>query len=114
MADTVLELKNVTKIFPGVKALDNVHFALERGQIHAIMGENGAGKSTFIKIITGVHTADEGEIYLNGRRVHFRNPKDAQKANIAAVYQHSTSYVHLSITENIFIGHEDLNWKDVY
>ncbi|MDR0654382.1 MAG: sugar ABC transporter ATP-binding protein [Synergistaceae bacterium] len=109
MPDVILELRKVTKIFPGVKALDNVHFTLERGRIHAIMGENGAGKSTFIKIITGVLSADEGEIYLNGVQVSFRNPKDAQKASIAAIYQHSTSYVHLSVTENIFIGHEDLN-----
>jgi rhamnose transport system ATP-binding protein len=109
MSGAILELRNITKIFPGVKALDGVRFTLERGQIHAIMGENGAGKSTFIKIITGVHPADEGEMYLNGAHVRFRSPKDAQRASIAAIYQHSTSYVHLSVTENIFIGHEDLN-----
>lgn len=106
MADTILELRYITKTFPGVKALDNVSFKLRRGQIHALMGENGAGKSTFIKIITGVHPADEGEILLEGRPVYFRNPKDATRASIAAIYQHSTSYPHLSITENIFIGHE--------
>lgn len=121
MNDIVLELTNITKIFPGVKALDNVHFALEKGQIHAIMGENGAGKSTFIKIITGVHMPDGGEIYLNGEKVVFKNPKDAQKNSIAAIYQHSTSYPHLSITENIFIGHEEVHsvtkkikWKELH
>lgn len=109
MADIILELKNITKIFPGVKALDKVNFVLERGQIHALMGENGAGKSTFIKIITGVHSADEGEMFLEGQKVNFKNPKDAQKNSIAAIYQHSTSYPHLSITENIFIGHEEVH-----
>ncbi len=109
MADVILELKNITKTFPGVKALDKVNFKLDRGQIHALMGENGAGKSTFIKIITGVHAADDGEMFLEGKKVHFKNPRDAQKHSIAAIYQHSTSYLNLSITENIFIGHEDIN-----
>ena len=62
----ILELRNVSKTFPGVKALDNVHFALKPGEIHALMGENGAGKSTFIKIITGVHQPDAGEVFING------------------------------------------------
>lgn len=106
MAEHVLELKGITKIFPGVKALDNVHFQLKPGEIHALMGENGAGKSTFIKIITGVYQPDEGELYLNGHRVVIRNPKDAQKLGIAAIYQHVTCYPDLSVTENIFIGHE--------
>lgn len=106
MSEYILELKGVTKTFPGVKALDNVHFSLKQGEIHALMGENGAGKSTFIKIITGVHMPDEGEIYLNGQRVDIRNPKDAQKLGIAAIYQHVTCYPDLSVTENIFIGHE--------
>jgi len=106
MAEYILELKGITKVFPGVKALDNVHFQLKRGEIHALMGENGAGKSTFIKIITGVHPQDEGEIYLNGQKVDIKNPKDAQKLGIAAIYQHVTCYPDLSVTENIFIGHE--------
>ena len=116
MSEYVLELKGITKIFPGVKALDNVHFQLRPGEIHALMGENGAGKSTFIKVITGVHQAEEGEMYLNGEKVDFKGPKDAQEAGIAAVYQHPTSYPHLSVAENIFMGHEIvkngmLQWK---
>lgn len=116
MAEYVLELKGITKIFPGVKALDNVHFQLKKGEIHALMGENGAGKSTFIKVITGVHKAEEGEMYLDGKPVHFKGPRDAQAAGIAAIYQHVTSYPHLSVTENIFMGHEKLRngiiqWK---
>ena len=104
--DLILELRGITKIFPGVKALDNVHFQLRRGEVHALMGENGAGKSTFIKVITGVHAAEEGQMFLNGEEVHFRGPKDAQEAGIAAVYQHPTTYPELSVTENIFMGHE--------
>lgn len=108
MSDYILELKGITKIFPGVKALDNVHFQLKKGEIHALMGENGAGKSTFIKVITGVHIPEEGEIYLKGEKVVFKNPKDAQNRSIAAIYQHGTTYPNLSVTENIFIGHEKL------
>ena len=104
--DLILELKGITKIFPGVKALNNVQFQLRRGEVHALMGENGAGKSTFIKVITGVHAAEEGHMYLNGKEVHFKGPKDALEAGIAAVYQHPTTYPTLSVTENIFIGHE--------
>ncbi|MFP4697827.1 MAG: sugar ABC transporter ATP-binding protein [Eubacteriales bacterium] len=111
MSDYILELKGITKIFPGVKALDKVNFQLKKGQIHALMGENGAGKSTFIKVITGVHQPEEGEIFLNGEKISFRNPKEAQKQGIAAIYQHVTSYPHLSVTENIFMGHEEIDPK---
>ena len=104
--DLILELKGITKIFPGVKALNKVHFQLRRGEVHALMGENGAGKSTFIKVITGVHAAEEGQMFLNGEEVHFRGPKDAAAAGIAAVYQHPTTYPELTVSENIFMGHE--------
>jgi rhamnose transport system ATP-binding protein len=106
MSEYVLELRGITKEFPGVKALDHVQFKLKAGEIHALMGENGAGKSTFIKVITGVHSPDAGEMYLNGQKVEFQNPKDAQKMGIAAIYQHVTNYPDLSVTENIFMGHE--------
>ncbi len=105
-SEYILELKGITKIFPGVKALNQVHFQLKRGEVHALMGENGAGKSTFIKVITGVHAAEEGQMLLEGKEVHFRGPKDALDAGIAAVYQHPTTYPTLSVTENIFMGHE--------
>ena len=75
MSEYVLELKGITKIFPGVKALNNVQFQLKPGEVHALMGENGAGKSTFIKVITGVHKAEEGEMYLFGEKVDFKGPK---------------------------------------
>lgn len=118
MSEYILELKGITKIFPGVKALDNVHFKLKKGEIHALMGENGAGKSTFIKVIMGVHKAEEGEMYLDGKRVKFKGPRDAGAAGIAAIYQHVTSYPHLTVTENIFMGHERLKagkilWKEM-
>jgi len=116
--DIVLELRDITKIFPGVKALNKVHFDLRRGEVHALMGENGAGKSTFIKVITGVHKAEEGEMYLYGKKVDFKGPRDAQAAGIAAVYQHATSYPHLTVAENIFMGHEIIrhgmiSWKEM-
>ena len=121
MHEYILELKGITKMFPGVKALDNVDFQLKPGEIHAIMGENGAGKSTFIKIITGVHAQDEGEMYFNGERIDFKNPREAKEAGIAAIYQHVTCYPDLSVTENIFMGHEKVHsttkrilWKDMY
>lgn len=106
MSEYILELKGITKIFPGVKALDNVQFQLKPGEIHALMGENGAGKSTFIKVITGVHKAEKGQMYLDGKKVDFKGPKDAQAAGIAAIYQHVTAYPDLTVTENIFMGHE--------
>ncbi len=119
MTDSILQLRGITKIFPGVKALNQVQFDLRPGEIHALMGENGAGKSTFIKVIMGVHQAEEGEMLLDGKPVRFKNTKDAQKAGIAAIYQHVTSYPHLSVAENIFVGHMKkklgiIQWKEMY
>ncbi len=121
MADCLLELRNISKTFPGVKALSGVHFKLYPGQIHALMGENGAGKSTFIKVITGVHQPDPGgEMFLAGAPVHFSTPKEATQAGIAAIYQHVTCYPDLSVAENIFIGHEEVDktgrilWNKMY
>ncbi len=118
MSDYILELKGITKIFPGVKALNNVKFQLKKGEVHALMGENGAGKSTFIKVITGVHKAEEGDMFLEGEKVNFKGTRDAQAAGIAAVYQHPTSYPHLTVAENIFMGHETIKngmiqWKEM-
>jgi rhamnose transport system ATP-binding protein len=117
----VLELKGIRKSFPGVHALQDVHFQLEKGQIHALMGENGAGKSTFIKIITGVYQPDEGEILLDGQIVKIANPREAQRLGIAAIYQHVTCYPDLTVTENIFMGHEStskfsrsIQWKKMH
>lgn len=119
MSEPILELHGITKIFPGVKALNQVQFDLRPGEIHALMGENGAGKSTFIKVIMGVHQAEEGEMRLYGKPVQFKNTRDAQKAGIAAIYQHVTAYPHLSVAENIFTGHLKkrggiVQWKEMY
>ena len=109
MPEYLLEMNHITKIFPGVKALDDVSFNLRKGEIHAICGENGAGKSTFIKVLTGVHQSDGGEIILDGKKVVMSDPLVAQKYGIAAIYQHAASYPDLSVAENIFIGHEFKN-----
>jgi len=109
MSEYLLEMNNITKIFPGVKALDGVSFNLKKGEIHALMGENGAGKSTFIKVLTGVHQPDGGEIILDGKAVKMPNPLVAATHGIAAIYQHLAAYPDLTVAENIFMGHEKLS-----
>lgn len=116
MPSQLLEMRDITKIFPGVKALDRVRFDLNAGEIHALVGENGAGKSTFIKVLAGVYQPDGGEIYLDGVKTEVRDPIAAQKHGIAAIHQHAASYPDLSVAENIFIGHEFvtgglINWR---
>lgn len=117
MSDFILELKDVVKTFGGVTALNGVNFQLKRGEIHALMGENGAGKSTFIKVITGVHQPDSGIMLLEGEKVTLRSTADSAKLGIAAIYQHVTAFPDLSVTENIFMGQEIryktglYNWK---
>ncbi|NLJ48110.1 MAG: sugar ABC transporter ATP-binding protein [Candidatus Atribacteria bacterium] len=117
----ILRLKGISKFFPGLKALDQVDFDLRYGEIHALVGENGAGKSTLIKIITGVYQPDEGEIIYEDQRVIFSNPMVANRYQIAAVYQQPASFPHLTVTENIFLGHpliqpqiRRLLWKEMY
>jgi rhamnose transport system ATP-binding protein len=105
----VLELRHITKTFPGVLALDDVRFTLRKGEIHALMGENGAGKSTFIKIITGVHIPDRGEFLVDGKVANVRGPLDAQALGIAAIYQHVTCFPDITVAENIFMGHEKIS-----
>lgn len=120
MEEYILEMRGIVKRFPGVVALNGVNFQLKHGEIHALMGENGAGKSTFIKVITGVHQPDGGEILLEGKPVVFKDPMEASEKSIAAIYQHTTAFPHLSITENIFAGHEKMNrfgvvqWKEMH
>ncbi len=117
----ILRLKGVSKFFPGLKALDQVDFDLRYGEIHALVGENGAGKSTLIKIVTGIHQPDEGEIVYQDQRVIFSNPMVANRYQIAAVYQQPASFPHLTVTENIFLGHpliqpqsRRLLWKEMH
>ena len=107
--EPILQISHITKMFPGVKALDDVQFDLYPGEIHALMGENGAGKSTFIKVLTGVHQPDGGVIKMAGKPVVMHNPLVAQQLGIAAIYQHLAAYPHLSVAENIFMGHEQIS-----
>lgn len=104
----VLTMKNISKTFPGVKALQHVDFALRRGEIHALMGENGAGKSTLIKVLTGVYDFEEGEIHIEGKEgaIVNRSPQDAQSKGISTVYQEVNLCPNLSVAENLFIGRE--------
>ena len=102
--NTILELKDVSKEFPGVKALQNVNFTINENEVVALIGANGAGKSTMLKIITGVYEKDSGEMFLFGERVHFSKPAQGKAAGIATIYQELTIIPNLTITENIFIN----------
>lgn len=106
MAEPVLSISQLSKRFGTVQALDAIDFVLERGEIHALLGVNGAGKSTFIKILSGVYTKDGGEIEIDGNSVDFRSPRDAINHGIAAVQQHPELVPGLSGYENIFLGLE--------
>ena len=98
MSEFILELKDVVKTFGGVTALDGVQFQLKRGEIHALMGENGAGKSTFIKVITGFINPTVSD--ASGReKITLRSTEDSAKLGIAAIYQHVTAFPDLSVTE---------------
>ena len=115
MADNVvLQMRNIHKSFPGVKALQGVDFTLRKGEVHALMGENGAGKSTLIKVLTGVYGKDEGQISMEGKEVLIHSPQEAQKNGISTVYQEITLCPNLSVAENMYIGRLDniyQNWK---
>ena len=110
MSDTpILELTGISKHVPGVKALSDVRFDVRPGEVHALLGENGAGKSTLIKILSGVHKPDSGSILLDGKPVSFNNPREAQNAGIATIYQELSLYPELTVAENIFMGHAPRN-----
>ena len=115
---SVLEMRNIHKSFPGVRALQAVDFNLQEGEIHALMGENGAGKSTLIKVLTGVYEKDEGEIFLKGndKAVVIKSPQDEQNLGISTVYQEITLCPNLSVAENMYIGRTKgvgMNWKQM-
>ncbi|MFI0793714.1 multiple monosaccharide ABC transporter ATP-binding protein [Micromonospora rubida] len=108
MDDIILEMRRITKTFPGVTALQDVSLAVRRGEIHAICGENGAGKSTLMKVLSGVHPTGsyDGEIVFDGRPVHFRGIRDSESHGIVIIHQELALVPHLSIAENIFLGNE--------
>ena len=99
-----LELKKISKFFPGIKALQNVDFNLKQNSIHALLGENGAGKSTLVKILCGVYQPDEGSIHLDGQKEIIQDPTASLNLGISAIHQESVMFDELTVTENIFIG----------
>lgn len=104
--DVILEMKNITKSFPGVKALDNINLTLKKGKVHALLGENGAGKSTLMKILSGIYKPDNGQIILNGSSKEFKGTKEAQNEGISIIHQELNLCWNLSVAANIFIGRE--------
>jgi len=118
--DVFLELKNITKTFPGVLALDSVSFHSYLGEVHALCGENGAGKSTLMKIINGVHKADSGEISIQGKPVQIHSPTAARKLGIAMIFQECAYVREMTVAESLFMGDLPVNkigkvdWKYIY
>jgi ribose transport system ATP-binding protein len=107
--NTILELQNISKGFPGVQALSGINLAIARGEIHALLGENGAGKSTLMKVLSGIHRPDAGSILVDGQQRHFDNYKDAIAAGIAIIFQEFSLIPYLNAVENIFLGRELTN-----
>ncbi|WP_432495636.1 multiple monosaccharide ABC transporter ATP-binding protein [Kineococcus auxinigenes] len=108
MTENILEMRSITKTFPGVKALSGVSLSVRRGEVHAICGENGAGKSTLMKVLSGVypHGTYEGEIFFDGQVSRFGGISDSEKVGIAIIHQELALVPYLSITENLFLGNE--------
>ena len=106
----LLEMRNISKAFPGVKALDEIDLSLRAGEVHVLIGENGAGKSTLVKILSGAYTADSGEIYIDGHKVEIHNPGAAIDLGIAVIYQELNLNPFTPIYENVFLGREFTNW----
>jgi putative multiple sugar transport system ATP-binding protein len=118
--DIILEMRSITKTFPGVKALENVNLKVRRGDIHAICGENGAGKSTLMKVLSGVYPygSYEGETHYEGKECRFNGIHDSEKVGIVIIHQELALVPLLSIGENIFLGNEQakngvINWNTV-
>lgn len=119
MSDVILEMRNITKTFPGVKALDNVSFSVRQGEIHALVGENGAGKSTLMKVLSGVYPYGtyDGEIYFLGNECRFRDITESEKVGLVIIHQELALIPFLSITENLFLGNEQarsgiIDWNE--
>ena len=106
MSEYLLEMKKITKSFPGVKALTDVDFQLKAGEVHALLGENGAGKSTLIKVLGGIYIAEKGEIFIDGQPVIIQNVADARANGISIIHQELVLVPHMTVYENIFLGRE--------
>ncbi|MBB6217484.1 D-xylose transport system ATP-binding protein [Anaerosolibacter carboniphilus] len=111
MSEYILEMQNIVKEFPGVKALDHVNFKVRKGEVHALVGENGAGKSTLMKVLSGVYPYGtyDGKIIINGKEQRFSNIKDSEKSGVGIIYQELTLVKQMNICENIFLGNEFKN-----
>ncbi|MBB4112134.1 rhamnose transport system ATP-binding protein [Rhizobium sp. BK226] len=113
-APAILEMRGISQIFPGVKALDNVSIALHPGTVTALIGENGAGKSTLVKILTGIYRPNEGEILVDGRPVTFASAQAAIDAGVTAIHQETVLFDELTVAENIFLGHAPrTRWRTI-
>lgn len=119
MSEIILEMRNITKTFPGVKALDNVNFTVRQGEIHALVGENGAGKSTLMKVLSGVYPHGDytGQIFYKGKECRFKDIRDSESLGLVIIHQELALVPLLSITENIFLGNERqkngiINWYE--
>jgi ribose transport system ATP-binding protein len=116
----VLELRNVSKRFPGVVALDDVNFDLYAGEVHVLVGENGAGKSTLVKLLSGIYQQDGGEILMDGKPIHLRDPHTAQALGVSTVHQELNLVPHLDVGKNIYLGREPMraggiiDWPALY
>ncbi|TRZ69370.1 MAG: sugar ABC transporter ATP-binding protein, partial [Rhodocyclaceae bacterium] len=102
----LLELRGISKTFPGVKALDDVSFVVYPGEVHMLIGENGAGKSSLMKVLCGAYTADAGQFFSKGEPVAIHSPADARKFGIAVIFQEFSLVPYLNIAQNIFLGRE--------
>lgn len=111
--NVLLQMKNIHKTFPGVYALKSVNFELKAGEVHAILGENGAGKSTLIKVLGGIYASDQGEIYIEGKKVEIKTVKDAQKNGVSIIHQELVLVPYMTVAENIFLGREPMIGKFV-
>jgi len=112
-SDFLLDMRGISKEFPGVKALDNVNFQLKEGEVHSLLGENGAGKSTLIKVLGGIYSEDSGEIYINGERVQLNSVEDSKNNGISVIHQELVLVPHMSVAENIFLGREPMRGLSV-
>ena len=109
-----LEVRGVSKRFPGVHALDRVDLDVRSGEVHVLLGENGAGKSTLMKILSGAYARDEGRILIDGREVEPRDPRHAQTLGIGIIYQTFSQAPHLTVAQNLFLGREPLTrWRTI-
>jgi putative multiple sugar transport system ATP-binding protein len=121
MSDVILEMRNISKVFPGVKALNNVSFSVRQGEIHALVGENGAGKSTLMKVLSGVYPYGSytGEIFFNGKECRFKDISQSEEVGLVIIHQELALSPFLSIAENLFLGNEQahngvINWNETF